>query len=84
VVRTTALEVGPRNAEEEDRSRRRPNGTLCYEEREACPRTGVHAKVPHRFISATTFGPVRSVVREWNFQKPTPPLGIRCCTTAFD
>ena len=33
-----------------------------------------------RFISATRFGQSRSVIAV-NF-KPTPPLGIRCCTTA--
>src|ERR1700730_7763867 len=41
---------------------------------------GVHAKVRTRFISATRFGQSRSVIAV-NF-KPTPPLGIRCCTTA--
>src|ERR1700674_2851665 len=33
-----------------------------------------------RFISATRLGQTRSVIAV-NF-KPTPPLGIRCCTTA--
>ena len=41
---------------------------------------GVHAKVRILFIRATRFGQSRSVI-DVNFN-PTPPLGIRCCTTA--
>src|SRR5205807_9612419 len=40
----------------------------------------VDAEVRMRFISATRVGQSRSVIAV-NF-KPTPPLGIRCCTTA--